>query len=238
MKPATSAIETMTGRFVNLTDPDPDTIDIHDIAWSLSRMPRYVGHTTSEIPLTIGEHSLLVMKLVVELFKTEKPRSLVDSFYGFTEIRAGSLGADPYLKQRMLALLEAPEPPPRLLLELLMHDASEAYLVDVPTPLKQAPAFREVYQHLEHQMTSAIRQALGLDDIDPLHEEVVKWADLIALNIEAYHLIASRGKNWRAKLPLDQDAYGLFDWPAPTRIIYGKFLDSYYTLARSSSISS
>jgi hypothetical protein len=86
-------------------------------------------------------------------------------------------------------------------------------------------------------MTVAIRRALNMGDIDPLYDEVVRWADLIALNIEAYHLIASRGKDWRAKLPLDQDAFALFDWPAPTRNIYNKFLDHYYSLARSSSIS-
>lgn len=220
----------MTGKFVNLTDPDPDTIDIRDIAWSLSRMPRYVGHTTSEIPLTIGQHSLLVVKLVVALFSDEKPRSLVDSFYAFAEMRASTLAADPTLKPWLLALLDEPQPPPRLLLELLMHDSSEAYIVDVPTPLKQAPVFQEVYRKLEDQMTIAIRQALHMGDIDPVHEEVVKWADLIALNIEAYHLIPSRGKDWRAKLPLDQDVYSFFDWPVPSRTIYNKFLDAYYTL--------
>ena len=50
-----TSIETMTGKFVDLVNPDPATIDVRDIAWATSRMPRYVGHTISALPYTIGQ---------------------------------------------------------------------------------------------------------------------------------------------------------------------------------------
>jgi hypothetical protein len=44
----------------------------------------------------------------------------------------------------------------------LLHDASEAYLMDVPRPLKHAPEF-EVYRAAEAHLQAVIYQAFGLD---------------------------------------------------------------------------
>lgn len=54
------SLETVTGKFVDLLEPDPIDVCIEDIAWSLSRLARYNGHTIQELPYTVGQHSLVV----------------------------------------------------------------------------------------------------------------------------------------------------------------------------------
>jgi 5'-deoxynucleotidase YfbR-like HD superfamily hydrolase len=56
----TVTLETVTGRFVDVTNPDPDTINIEDIAWGLSRMSRFCGHTITVIPYSVAQHSVFV----------------------------------------------------------------------------------------------------------------------------------------------------------------------------------
>lgn len=215
-----TSIETMTGKFVDLVNPDPGTIDIRDIAWATSRMPRYVGHTVSTIPYTIAQHSIFVTELVVELLKKDGCYDLRQSFYRFLDRK--------YLEQPAIyeACTTALDLPPTdvLLLELLMHDASEAYIVDVPTPLKQADGFREVYMRLEDRMMGTIREAMLMGDPDPVHQVFVKWADQAALTIEAHHLIRSRGANWTRLISLGMTSLGLFKEPKPPIEVYEEFL--------------
>lgn len=75
-------------------------------------------------------------------------------------------------------------------LEGLLHDATEAYLGDVPAPFKQfLPDWREMDQGLEY----ALRDTFGLSrEKDPW----VKECDWVALFLEAYYLIPSRGLDW------------------------------------------
>jgi hypothetical protein len=51
---------------------------------------------------------------------------------------------------------------PRYALAALLHDASEAYLCDVPRPLKQTEAFG-AYREAEQRLESVIYQAFGVD---------------------------------------------------------------------------
>ena len=53
-------LETVTGRLVDIENPDPATINIEDIAWGLSRMPRFCGHTITIVPYTVAQHSMFV----------------------------------------------------------------------------------------------------------------------------------------------------------------------------------
>lgn len=59
-----TSVETYTGRLVDLASPDPDTIDIEDIAWHLSKIPRFVGATTHETTYSVAQHSILVMNRI------------------------------------------------------------------------------------------------------------------------------------------------------------------------------
>lgn len=60
-------LETATGKRLDLLNPDAEQICIDDIAWSLSRLPRFGGHTTHWEPLSVAVHAQWVaMYLWVE----------------------------------------------------------------------------------------------------------------------------------------------------------------------------
>lgn len=68
-------------------------------------------------------------------------------------------------------------------LRALLHDASEAFLVDVPGPLKNLPALAG-YRAIEERVENAIFKTFGAA-MDPDAVKAVKQADLIALRAEA-----------------------------------------------------
>ena len=89
---------------------------------------------------------------------------------------------------------------PDLALAALHHDSHEAYLGDVPTPLKrtleaEAP---DIYYGLVRKVDDAIGAAIGLDP-DRFHDPIVRQADADALMIEAQLLKKSKGEgpHWR-----------------------------------------
>jgi uncharacterized protein len=87
----------------------------------------------------------------------------------------------------------------------LMHDATEAYLSDVPSPLKQMlPDFRE----FDARMETALRLQYGLGE----HKAPgIKTADWLALFIEAADLMPSKGEGWRDPNNLRPQALELRD---------------------------
>lgn len=62
-----NCIRTFTGKFVNLLDPDPDTIVIEDIIHALSLINRWNGH--SKFPISVCTHSVLCADLAPEPHK-------------------------------------------------------------------------------------------------------------------------------------------------------------------------
>jgi hypothetical protein len=96
-----TSILTYTGRFIDPCDPDPNSINIVDIAHALGNSCRYGGHCPRFY--SVAEHSVFVKNLMVKANKDFMAR-----FAG------------------------------------LMHDAEEAYLMDLPTPIKRNfPSFVE-----------------------------------------------------------------------------------------------
>ena len=82
-----------------------------------------------------------------------------------------------------------------LQLAALHHDDAEAYLGDIPRPLK--PLLGPGYVSLTEQMDQAIIAALGLSGAEAdFHDPAVKDADTWALLVEARHLLPSRGLHW------------------------------------------
>lgn len=75
----------------------------------------------------------------------------------------------------------------------LLHDASEAYLVDIPAPLKHSGKF-EAYREAEKVMMSAICQRFGLSQTEP---NSVKKADKVLLATEARDLMGPLHPEWR-----------------------------------------
>jgi hypothetical protein len=103
-------LQTVSGRWVNPFDPDPDQIDVGDIARSLANQCRFGGHCRAFY--SVGQHSVHVSELV------EQGGGDVEEVFA-----------------------------------ALMHDATEAYLGDMPHPIKHrsplGAAFREAEGHLE-----------------------------------------------------------------------------------------
>lgn len=75
----------------------------------------------------------------------------------------------------------------------LLHDASEAYLVDIPRPIKRSGKM-EGYRELENNLQSLIYQKFGLSSVEP---EGVKVADTALLATEARDLMAPLHPDWR-----------------------------------------
>jgi hypothetical protein len=81
----------------------------------------------------------------------------------------------------------------------LMHDASEAYLVDLPRPVKRhMPAYRPA----EDRVMAAICARFGLPSEEP---EIVKWADNTLLATEARDIMGPPPYTWNhVAPPLDE----------------------------------
>ena len=137
-----STILTHSGIEFDVCNPDPDLIEIEDIAHALSHICRFTGHTKHFY--SVAQHSYLCATLV----------------------------------------------PPEHALEALLHDAAEAYIGDVSSPLKaQLPG----YQAIEAKLEQAIRQRFGL----PAQKTPwVKEADLQMLAAEKAHLMPQFDEPW------------------------------------------
>jgi uncharacterized protein len=75
----------------------------------------------------------------------------------------------------------------------LLHDASEAYLVDLPTPIKHDPGM-QTYRYAERWLMEAICQAFGLPLTMP---ESVTRADRRMLATEQVQLIGPQVQPWQ-----------------------------------------
>jgi 5'-deoxynucleotidase YfbR-like HD superfamily hydrolase len=63
MKPARAWVRLQSGRRLNLLEPDPTSWANSDLAIGLSRTYRWGGHSCWDLPLSVAQHSLLVMVL-------------------------------------------------------------------------------------------------------------------------------------------------------------------------------
>jgi hypothetical protein len=161
--PTQFEVETHSGRFVDISAPDPTTITLDDVAWALSQTCRYGGHCQKYY--SVSEHAVFVSK------------RLERKGYGIDVQRAG-----------------------------LHHDDAEAYLGDIPRPIK--PLMGVSYAHMTDWMDHAIVLALKLPfELQParlglphpvaaFHSPPVKDADTWSLLVEARYLLPSEGRGW------------------------------------------
>ncbi len=126
-------IRTFTGKKFYPLNPEPDQIDILDIAAGLSKMPRYSGQTP--FAYSVAQHSVHVSNILV------------------------------YKEDKIAGLL---------------HDASEAYIADIPSPIK---ALLPDYRAMENRIQGAIFKALKIDINDEIMR-IVHLADEMMLHCE------------------------------------------------------
>lgn len=163
---------TWSGRRFDYTSPMANMICLQDIAVSLSRMPRFAGHTRE--PYSVLQHSIHVHNLME-----------MDG----CSIRKRAIG--------------------------LMHDAPEAYTMDIPLPFKKMlPMVSIIEESIRLPIWEATMQTVvpcGDDYVKmtEIHDELKRY-DHIALVTEARDLFDN--------LPLDEwvEAYGVE--PHPERI--------------------
>lgn len=110
-------ILTVGGVYFSLVNPTEDQVDVYDIAYALSSLCRYTGHTNKFY--SVAEHS----------------------------VRCAS-----YLRKRGYS--------PKAQMAALLHDAAEAYIGDVSSPLK---ALLPEYRAIENRVSQAIVDKFGVD---------------------------------------------------------------------------
>jgi hypothetical protein len=65
-------LQTISGHMVNLLDPQVEDVTLRDIAYHLSRIPRFNGATIGRFAWSIADHSILVEDLMSLI--TDDPR--------------------------------------------------------------------------------------------------------------------------------------------------------------------
>lgn len=198
-------LQTASGRAFDLLDPRPEDVDFREICNALGQINRFTGHCTR--PVSVALHTLTVARLTSyhALRSTRLHRAMSGTFAGH-------------------ALAWA-----------VLHDAHEAYLGDISSPLKRAlPAFAakahgadgaRMVEHVLFGLASGIDDAIlaasglrwrmpGYPDADAVTE--VKRADAIALMMERRDFMAPSKRPWADDLEdLDLPRWRI-DWkPGP-----------------------
>ncbi len=84
-------------------------------------------------------------------------------------------------------ILEKQGAPAEAQLAGLLHDAHEAYIGDLPTPIKAV--LGETWRDLEADVAATVRKALGVTAAFHDWEDLIKHADLVALATERRDLM-------------------------------------------------
>ena len=140
-------LQTVSGRFVNPFDPDPEQLDIGDITRALANVCRFGGHCRSFY--SVAQHSVIVSELV--------------------EQRGGDV-------EDVFAAL--------------MHDATEAYLGDMPHPIKHrsplGAAFKAAEDHLEQVIAERFDIKPDVPEIKPADRALLA-TERLAFSAENWH---------------------------------------------------
>jgi 5'-deoxynucleotidase YfbR-like HD superfamily hydrolase len=166
-------METYTGKQFFILNPTLDSIDIVDIAHSLSMQCRYNGHTQKFY--SVAEHSCILHDYALEQLDDDK-----------------------------------------LAFEILLHDASEAYMCDIPRPLKlELPD----YQAIERSIEALIAQKFGLEYP---HPQAIKDLDTRILRDERLQIMSKSGHVWNNDKyePLGVDIHGWLPKKAEKEFMY------------------
>lgn len=107
--------------------------------------------------------------------------------------------------------------------QALLHDASEAYIVDIPRPIKRAPEFT-FYRAVEKQLQVFIYERFGLPAQD---SDWCKLADMELLRAEAEEFFPEQHTEWETYEAQEFKLSGFVGW-SPRRAKQA-FLESFET---------
>lgn len=186
----TTWIETHTGRRFDIMEPAAHMIDVRDIAWALTNINRFNGHTTR--PWSVARHTELVADIAVTLCAD----------MGVDEAQMPMVAAHAYL-----------------------HDAHEAYIGDIVSPLKTAMRKRGMpLWPIVDPIDQAIRDHFGLPKPAGEILAMVHDADLIALAVEKRDLLSDLP--WEQKLPAAPDRFTIADYPPRNHLRFADAMSS------------
>lgn len=205
-------IETVSGKRVNVTCPDKNDIALDDIAWALSRIPRFAGHTITEIPYNVAQHSVYVASLAEGILTG----SLVITLPEDIKKSVRDIISHGYNSS--------------VLIKAQLHDAHEAYTGDIPSPIKKIPELRDTFKLIEMRLDHAIFSKFELTELTNDEKILIKFCDKLAQAIEGYQFMPSRGKDWNLPKP---SLLMLQKFPAPTSPTesYKNFISHYEYLS-------
>lgn len=179
-------MQTFTGRYIDLANIKDDDLCIEDIAHSLSNQCRYGGHT--RLFYSVAEHSVLASKL-------------------------GKYFCMKYPEEMKLAFGQTRNSATGYALALLLHDASEAYLSDVITPIKNK---LPDYMMIEMDIQNRIEKLLDTPETRPEDNTAIKAIDILLLCMESSVLLPSSTPiltDYLPKLPGFMREWFLTHWP-------------------------
>ena len=208
--------QTFTGRAFPLLSPTPDDVDWRDIAAALAKQCRYNGHC--EVFYSVAQHSVLA-----------------------AEVATGHELWDALDRQVFEAALEAVGEQ-ALFRAVLLHDAPEAYIGDLTTPMKEAMRFMaraasamrsnlgwaaavggiSAFDTIENLIAAAIHAKAGLPwPLPHVVEAAVRRVDLKMLATELRDLMAPPPRSWRLTVdPVAMPPIGaLFPGPAESQFL-------------------
>lgn len=155
-------LQTYSGKAYVIADPDPDQICLEDIARALSNQCRFAGH--SRYFYSVAEHSVHVCNRVREILEIG------------SAINHSDLGDEDRL----------------IVAAALLHDASEAYLLDIPRPLKIEDGM-SFYRGMHAKTMTLILEKYGL----PTEKlDIIKQADNELLSTEKKQIMAPAPRDW------------------------------------------
>jgi 5'-deoxynucleotidase YfbR-like HD superfamily hydrolase len=210
-----NTLETVTGQLIDVTNIVPENIDLNDIAWSLSRIPRFVGHSITIVPYNVAQHSIFVAKTVQDWIANGSEYTEIANSIFFLK------NCDRDIQQRVCLLA-------------LLHDAHEYITGDIPSPVKSIPKVKEIIKELEKKIDAVIRIKFDLadwpktkyldQDLRAHVEHLIKFADLYSRKIEAYTFIKSRGKDWSGLPEVSLEKLQSFEAPSTSIESYREFV--------------
>lgn len=121
--------------------------------------------------------------------------------------------------------------PDHLRLAGLLHDAAEAYIGDIPSPLK---AHMPDYKIMEEDIINVIFEKFGIKDLGVADMVAIKKADRQQLRTESFHLLPSKGEapNWRWLADEYDPKAGYTPVGYPPSLAYQGFMNAFKELTQ------